>query len=181
MPRLSHFPPGTFQSLCHVSLLVGIFHLIYNVFNVCCSLYRIFMNAYQIRNIHIYSITNNMQHVISNRFAGEQLRLRTSYLQATTNNYGITYLLTYLFTYLLHGTESFSRNYPFSASQEIPHILWNHTLHYVFYKSPPSLPNLNQINPVYGPSRNILNIPLNAIVPSTPVSSMWFLSIRFPH
>jgi hypothetical protein len=59
------------------------------------------MNAYKIRNVRIHSITNNKQHAISNRFPGEQLRLRTSHRQATRNNYGITYVPTYLHTYLL--------------------------------------------------------------------------------
>jgi len=82
-------------------------------------------------------------------------------------------------TILFHGIESFSRSYPFSASQ-IPHILWNPKFHYVIYKSTSNVPTLSQINPVYGPSRNILIIHLNTIVPSTPMSSIWFLSIMFP-
>jgi hypothetical protein len=39
--------------------------------------------------------------------------------------YLLTNLLTYLLAYLLHGAESICENNRFSASQEIPRILWN--------------------------------------------------------
>ena len=39
----------------------------------------------------------------------------------------------------------------FSASQEIPHILWNLTVHYGIHKCPPPVPILRHINPAHAP------------------------------
>ena len=62
----------------------------------------------------------------------------------------------------------------FSASQEIPHILWNPTVHHRVHKCPPPVPVLSQIDPVSA-------LHLNIILPSTSGSSKWSLSLRFPH
>jgi hypothetical protein len=69
----------------------------------------------------------------------------------------------------------------FSASQEIPCILWKPKVHYRFHNSPPPVPIPSHTDPVHAPShptswRSILIF----FLPSMPGSSKWSLSLRFP-
>jgi len=69
----------------------------------------------------------------------------------------------------------------FSPSQEIPCNLWNPKNHYRSRKCPPPLPILKQLDPARTPPSHILKIHFNIILPSTPGSPQWSLSVRFPH
>ena len=90
------------------------------------------------------------------------------------------YLLTYLLTYSMEQGP-FREDNRFEASQENPRILWNTKVHYSTHKCPPPDPVLSQLDPVHTPTFNFLKIHLNIILPSTPSSPKWSLSLRFPH
>ena len=93
---------------------------------------------------------------------------------------------TSLLTYFMEQSHSVEAN-RFSASQEIPHILWNPKVHYRIRKCQPPVPILSHIEPVHAPPHpnnpipQFLKILLYIILPSTPGSSKWSFSLRFPY
>ena len=97
------------------------------------------------------------------------------------HTYLLTYLHTYLFTYLLTYPmeQSPSKTNRFSASQEISNILWNTKDHYPIHKFLPPVSILSQLHPVHSPTSQFLKVHLNIILPSTPGSPKWSLSLRF--
>ena len=94
--------------------------------------------------------------------------------------YYITYLLTYLLTHSTVQSPSWEANW-FAASQEIPHIWRNPTVHYRTHNRPPPVSILGQPNPVHIPTSHLLEIHPKIIHPSTPRSPQWSPSLRFPH
>jgi len=80
------------------------------------------------------------------------------------------------YTYCMEQSPSWEAN-QFSASQQIPRILWNPDVHYRVYKSPLPITILYQINSVRAPPSHFRKIYFNIILPSTTGS----LSLKFPH
>ena len=64
--------------------------------------------------------------------------------------YFLACLLTYLLTYSMEQSPSWEANF-FSASQEIPRILWDPKVHYLVCTNTPPIPILSQINQVRVP------------------------------
>ena len=107
----------------------------------------------------------------SNLFHSEGLQRET---------YPFQFFLPYLLTHSMQHSPSWEVN-RFSASQEIPRILWNPKVHYRIHKCPPPVAILSQTDPVHISTSHFLKIHLNIIVSSKPGSPKWFLSFRFPH
>jgi len=90
------------------------------------------------------------------------------------------WLLLCLLTYSMEQSPFWEAN-RFSASQEIPLVLWNTKVQSRIHKCPPPVPILSQIDPVHTLTSYFLKIHLNIILPSMPRFCKWFLSLRIPH
>ena len=104
-------------------------------------------------------------------------KCRNVFVHTYVHTYKHTYLLNY---YSIEQSPSREAN-RFSASQEIPCILWNPKVHNRIHKCPPPVPILGQLEPVHTLRFYFLKIILNIILPFTPGSPQWSLSLRFPH
>ena len=69
----------------------------------------------------------------------------------------------------------------FSDTEEFRDIWCIRKVHHLVNNSPPLVPDLNQINPLRTLQHYFLKIHLSVILPSTPVSCKWSLSLRFLH
>ena len=107
------------------------------------------------------------------------LKCRLQHVSVYAESGIVRLIRTYLLTHSMEQSPSWEANRS-SASQEIPHILWNLKVHYRIHKCPPPVPILSQLDPVHITTSHFLKIHLSIIIPSTPGSPMWSLSLSFP-
>ena len=82
--------------------------------------------------------------------------------------------LTYLVTYSMQHSPSWEA-IRFSASQEIPHILWNPKVHYRIHKCPTPVPILSQLDPAHTPRSHFLKTNFANLI---TINFLYFLSLQ---
>jgi hypothetical protein len=90
----------------------------------------------------------------------------------------LIYLLIFLLTYSIEQSSSQESNW-FLASQTIHRNLWNPNVHYRIHKCPPTVPTLNQTDPVHVPTIYLLKFRRITILPSRLGYSSWMISLGF--
>jgi hypothetical protein len=112
----------------------------------------------------------------------EECQHKLCWLKATTfKGFWYAYFTnTGLLTHSMEQSPFWEANW-FAASQEIPRIVWNLKVHYCIHKCPPSIFILSHLNLVHTLTSYFLKIHLSIILPLTPGSTKWSLSLRFPH
>jgi len=98
-------------------------------------------------------------------------------------HYLLCYLFTSLVTYLLcPWSRVLLENLTgFRLVKKFPSFCETRRFFYQSHKCPSPVPILSQLDPFRTPTSHFLKNHLNIMLPSTPGSPQWSLSLRFPH
>jgi hypothetical protein len=81
----------------------------------------------------------------------------------------------------MEQSPSWEANQSLQLVEKFPTFLWNPKVLYRNHKCPPPVPILSRLYPVPTPHSNLLKIHINIILPSTPGSPQFPLSLWLPH
>ena len=90
-------------------------------------------------------------------FLSRPLTGRTTPWWKALPSFPVIHCITYLPTYSMEQSPSWEAN-RFSASQEIPRILWNLEVHYRIHKCSPPVPILSQLSLFHTPTSHFLKM-----------------------